>query len=333
MSAQRLAASLLLLAAAVAAPPLARDACAQRREPTGVAAAAAGEESVAARAWAEALAGAASDGGARTAALLAPRARMAAGRAGMARTDRARWAPAASALLPGAGQAMLDQSRFLPYMAVEAYAWLRYLSDSRDGSRQRSSYRGLARNVARAQFSSSPPVGDWEYYERMEHFIESGVFDAGASDGLQPEPDTMTYNGSVWLLARRTYWADPEVAPDPASSSYASALSFYRQRAVTPPYRWSWRDARLEQDLFRQTIARSNDAYRRAAQDLAVVIANHVLSTVDAYVSVRLAARRSGGGRADSDRGGYGVSVGVPLPAFAAGRGAPGAGARAAIPR
>jgi hypothetical protein len=239
------------------------------------------------------------------------------GRDDAQRLLRSRWAPAGSALLPGTGQWLLDQDRFIPYLALEAYAWLKYASDSREGARQRAEYRRLARTVARAQFATSTPNGNWEYYERMEHYTESGVYDAIPGGALQPEPDTTTFNGSVWLLARETYWEDPNTPPDPGSTAYTNALVFYSQRAVTPNYRWSWRDAQLEQDLFRRTIARSNDFYRQAAQDLAVVIANHVLSTVDSYVTVRLRSRRGVGrgtavGSGSDD--GYDLTLRVPLP-------------------
>lgn len=327
MSPERRAASLLLLGA-VAGPSLAREALGQRVPPPA-AATALDAPSPAAHAWTRATDGiVGADGATAGSPVLAPRAlavtprdlgaasaASAAAAGGPTGGRRTGWAPAASALLPGTGQAMLRQSRFVPYLALEAYAWLRYVSDSREARRQRSSYRDVARNVARAGFSSSPPVGSWEYYERMEHYVESGAYDAADTDGLQPESDTLSYNGAVWLLARRTYWADAEQQPDPSSPAYASAVSFYRQRAVTAPYRWSWRGAQLEQDVFRQTIARSNDAYRRAAQELAVVIANHVLSTVDAYVTVRLRARRGAGEREapGGGGGGYGLSVSLPL--------------------
>ena len=235
---------------------------------------------------------------------------------------RARWAPVASAALPGSGQALLEQQRFLPYLALEGYAWLQFLADSREGRRQRSSYRTLARTVARAPLSSVTPSGNWEYYERMEHFVESGAYDVDPGGALQPEPDSTTYNGAVWLLARQTYWPDPSAPSPPSSAAYESALAFYRQRAVTPEYRWSWRNAELEQDVFRRTIARSNDAYRRAAQDLAVVIANHVLSTVDAYVTVRLRGRRLGAGArrpSAAQDAAYAVVVALPLSRVAPG--------------
>jgi hypothetical protein len=218
---------------------------------------------------------------------------------------------------------MLQQQRFLPYLALEGYALLQLLADSHEGRRQRTAYRDLAKRVARSPLSPVTPVGDWEYYERMEHYVASGAYDAQPGGLLDPEPDTVTYNGSVWLLARQTYWADPTVPPPVESAAYQSALAFYVQRAVTPAFVWSWENAQLEQDVFRRTIARSNDAYRRAAQDLAVIIANHVLSTVDAYVTVRLRARAapSGASRSSALPGdGYSVVVALPLPTSASGR-------------
>jgi hypothetical protein len=201
------------------------------------------------------------------------------------------WIPFASMVLPGAGQALLSQDRFVAYVALEGYAWLRYGADVGEGRRQRAAYRALAARVARRFYPDPRPVGDFEYYEQMEHYIESGVFDLFPGGALEPETDTLTFNGAMWLLARRTYWADPDAAPPTDSPTYASALEFYQRRAVTPEFRWSWRNAQLEQDLFRRTIARSNDAFRRSIQDLGIVIANHALSTVDAYVTLRLRHR------------------------------------------
>ncbi|HKG95444.1 MAG TPA: hypothetical protein VKA84_26220 [Gemmatimonadaceae bacterium] len=206
------------------------------------------------------------------------------------------WAPLASAVVPGAGQAVLEQDRFVAYVAVETYAWSQYAVDLREGRRQQRAYEQLAANVARATFGGSRPVGDFEYYERMEHFVESGLFDLAPDGPLDPETDSTTFNGATWLLARQTFWPDPRVAPDPGSAAYRSAIEFYERRAIRPEFRWSWRNAQLEQDLYRRTITRSNDAYRRSVQNLGLVIANHVLSTVDSYVTVRLRRRTGGGG-------------------------------------
>jgi len=205
------------------------------------------------------------------------------------------WAVLASAVLPGTGQALLGQDRFIAYLAVEAFAWARYRADAREGQRARASYRRLASEVARRPFSATRPLGDFEYYERMEKFPESGVFDAIEGGLIEPESDTTTANGAIWLLARQTYWSDPNIPPAVDSPEYARAANFYRERAIRPEYRWSWTNARLEYAEFRRTIRRSNNAYRTSLQDLGLVIANHALSTVDAFITVRL--RRQGDSR------------------------------------
>jgi hypothetical protein len=198
------------------------------------------------------------------------------------------WSVLASAMVPGTGQAILRQDRFVAYIAIEAYAWARYVADAREGRRARASYRRLASEVARRRFTDAPPIGNFDYYERMEKYVESGAFDAIDGGDLDPEADTTTANGAIWLLARQTFWSDPEAAPPRGSSEYTFAENFYRERAVAPEYRWSWTDARLEYAEFRRTIRRSNNAYRTSLQDLGLVIANHALSTVDAFVTVRL---------------------------------------------
>ena len=227
------------------------------------------------------------------------------------------WAPAASAALPGAGQAQLGQDRFVGYLAMEGFLWLRYLTDRREGIRQRNAYREVALEVSRAPYGGTKPTGDFEYYERMEHWIASGVFDADPmSPGLDPETDTTTFNGAMWLLARRTYWTRPDTPPAVGSPAYLAALSFYEQSAVRPAFEWSWRGSRLEQDIYRRHIKDSNDAFRHAISDVGIVIANHVLSTVDAYISLRLRLR------AQIQPGGptnVGFSASMPLSALGGG--------------
>ena len=208
-------------------------------------------------------------------------------------SEPAWWMPLASAALPGAGQALLRQDRFVAYATVEAVAWLRFSAERREGRRQRSAYRDLANRVARVWFSTEFPSGDFEYYERMQHFVESGVFDEDPTNSIiEPELDTLTFNGALWLLARRTYWEHPDSVPEGGSAAIANATAFYLERAVRPEFRWSWRNAQLEHDLFRRTISESNEASRQAVQALGIVLANHVLSTVDAYVTLRLWNRR-----------------------------------------
>ena len=198
------------------------------------------------------------------------------------------WAPIASAGLPGAGQARLGQDRFVGYMAVEGFLWVRYLADRRAGIDARNTYRDLAVRVSRAGFPGPKPQGNFEYYERMEHWIASGVYNSNPNGGFSPETDTTTFNGKMWSIARTTFWADPRTPPPVGSPAYEAALRFYNQNAVRPEFQWSWRSSPLHQDVYRRSVRSSNDGFRHAAQDIGAVIANHVLSTVDAYISLRL---------------------------------------------
>jgi hypothetical protein len=201
------------------------------------------------------------------------------------------WAPLASAAAPGSGQAILGQKRWLPYLAFEAWAWIQYIDTRREGGRRRRDYQSLARDVARSRFPGPYPVGDFEYYEHMLKSVESGDFDVLPGDEIDPETDTTTYNGRRWLDARRLFWEDPNIAPEVGSPAYRSALEFYQANAIPTQYRWSWRSATLEYDTFRRTIVRSNVAYKRSVEYLGVIIANHALSAVDAFVTLRLRTR------------------------------------------
>ena len=219
------------------------------------------------------------------------------------------WAPLLSAVVPGLGQGMLRQQRGVVYVAAEGYLVLRALGAQRDAREQREAYREIARTVARAGFGGDRPVGEWAYYERLQYVLESGAFNRTPGAGFTPESDPSTFNGSIWLLARETFWRDPNQAPDPSSPEFQRALAFYQQRAAGEAFLWSWRDAQLEQDLYRQTIDRSNESSRLARQMVGLLLANHALSLVDSYVSVRL--RLYGDGPA----GTVGVGGSLPLPA------------------
>jgi hypothetical protein len=198
--------------------------------------------------------------------------------------------PLASLLLPGAGQLMGRQDRGAVYLAAEIYLLSGLLRTSEEARRDADRYEALAYDVARQAFSPTRRDTVFEYYEQMERFIESGRYDTDPGPAFAPESDPATYNGSVWLLARRTFWEDPDTPPDPTSPQYWRALQFYQTRAVGPDFQWSWRDHSLEHSVFRETIHKSDDGYRRAQAQVGLVLANHVASAVDAFVSSRLAA-------------------------------------------
>ncbi|MEO6446525.1 MAG: hypothetical protein ABIZ91_12500 [Gemmatimonadaceae bacterium] len=218
------------------------------------------------------------------------------------------WAVLASAVVPGAGQLALGQKRGFAYLALEVYAWAGYGSQASNARNTRRGYRSLARSVARAALSPNGPAGDFDYYERMEHYLSSGAFDRGSGALLEPESDESTFNGAMWLLARRTFWANPALSPPRGSVEWQQAEAFYLRRAIRPEFRWSWQDAPQAHDQFRQLIRRSNESERRAMSHLGVALGNHVLSTIDAYVSIRLRQREDLGPQ------GYEVSVALPLP-------------------
>ena len=198
----------------------------------------------------------------------------------------------ASAVLPGAGQVLQGSERGAIYVVAEALFLTRAVQRINDGRRERDRYRTLALQVARSAFGGVRTDTAFSYYDKVGKFIESGPFSEAAA-ALAPPSDTLTFNGSVWLLARRTFLADPD-NPDAADSAELErALEFYREHSAGPEFVWSWRNAGLEQDVFRQSIRASDDAFRRATTNLGLLLANHMLSAADAFVSRRIG---SGGG-------------------------------------
>ena len=196
----------------------------------------------------------------------------------------------ASLLVPGSGQLLSRQDRCAVYLAAEVYLLSRYLQLDHEATQQARRYQTLAFEVARRSYQPMRRDTIFEYYEQMERFVESGAYDADPGSAFVPENDPATYNGSVWLLARKTYWADPNVAPDPTSWQYRQALEFYSARAVGPNFQWSWREHSLEHQVFRDYMRRSDNAFRRAQSQIGLVLANHLVSAVDALISARLSA-------------------------------------------
>ncbi len=198
--------------------------------------------------------------------------------------------PLASLIIPGMGQLMAHQDRGAVYIAAEVYLLSRYLQLDHQARVGAHRYQDLAFDVARHAFSPMLRDTMFEYFEQMERFTESGSYDTGPGPAFVPESDPATYNGSVWLLARRTFWADSNVPPDPTSPQYLRALQFYQARAIGPNFQWSWRNHSLEHEVFRDYIGRSDNAFRRAQNQVGLLLANHVLSAVDALISARMSA-------------------------------------------
>jgi hypothetical protein len=216
------------------------------------------------------------------------------------------WAPVASLVLPGAGQAALRQTRGVAYLAAEAYAWVQAIEYRREANRRRADYHRTAREVARAPFGATRDTS-WAYYETLEERIESGRYSL-TPGSVTPETDTSTYNGLVWFHARALYW-DPNTPLPPSDPRYQKALAEYEARAVKPDFAWSWRDQQLQWDIYKADIARENQLSRDLTVTLVVIGANHLVSAIDALASVRL--RQSRGPSGESR-----IEATVPWPAL-----------------
>lgn len=195
-------------------------------------------------------------------------------------------APIASLVVPGTGQLLLRQDRFAVYLGIEALGWWKYNLDHRDLRQQESAFRDLARRVARAHLSPNGPDGDWPYYEALRDWQSSGLFSRSDTQ-LLPEQDPTTWNGFHWQLAKGL------------AADSVSALAIYKRTAYGPSMTWSWTNAQLQWGLYKQTTNKRNDASKAAAEDLALVVANHLLSMVDAFATFRLEIRPVGDGRTE----------------------------------
>lgn len=207
----------------------------------------------------------------------------------VASAGRVTWKNALMSLLvPGSGQVLAGQERGAIYLVAEAFLLTRLISERNEGNRERNRYRALALNVSRRAFGGAETDTVFEYYDKMGKFKESGPFSTAVDGTLVPPTELDTFNGSIWDLARRTFLQNPDGPFDVDSDEYRRALAFYRLRAIGPNFSWSWRNAGLELDLFRLGIKDSDDAFRRASSQLGALVANHLLSAVDAFISYRL---------------------------------------------
>ena len=195
-----------------------------------------------------------------------------------------------SSVLPGTGQRFLGQDRWVAYLAAEVWAWAQYLGRRGEGRELQDRYKDLAWLVAR-RVSSGPRVdGSFEYYEALTQYPSSGAYDIDPDElGVQPELDPETFNGSIWELAREIFFLDdPETPVEVGSDHYKKALRYYLSRAYTPVFAWNWSNNTLQQQEFSQLIRNSDENLRRSTTMVGVILANHLLSAVDALVTGRL---------------------------------------------
>lgn len=191
-----------------------------------------------------------------------------------------------SAVVPGAGQYVLDKKRSWAYLAAEAVGWVFYIDRRTSAIDFRTQYRDFVWMEARLQ-SGARLEGDFEYYERMTKWLASGAYDtAPGTPGVQPETDPATFNGDAWVLASQLFLPGGTSVPE-NDPRYQRALEYYQGRAYGPEFLWDWTGKDAEQDEFGSLIRRSDDRFRQATNVLGLVFANHVVSMVDAFVSAR----------------------------------------------
>jgi hypothetical protein len=195
-------------------------------------------------------------------------------------------ATALSAVLPGAGQHLLGQRRKWAYLAIEGLAWALWIDRRAVAGDFRDRYRDFAWNEARIR--STPRVdGDFEYYETLSKWQRSGAFDADVdAAGVQPEADPMTFNGSIWALAARIYL--PEGSTTPVNDlQYQRALAYYQERAYGIEFLWDWTGTADARQTYSDLIGESDRHFQQATNVLGILIANHVVSAVDAFLTAR----------------------------------------------
>lgn len=192
-----------------------------------------------------------------------------------------------SALLPGASQWKSGQKRWIAYLALEGISWLTYGRARSSAVDLRNRYEDLAWDVARV-FGGTRVDGDFAYYEALEKFEMSGAFDIDPlTVGIQPEMDLATFNGRAWQLATQIFFPGG-TDPMPGDPEYDDALEFYRDRAYDERFEWTWSGTTGEWDVYKGAIRSSDDDFRRASLIVGIVMANHLLSGVDGFVTARL---------------------------------------------
>lgn len=191
-----------------------------------------------------------------------------------------------SLFVPGLAQRSLGQRRWIAYAALEVAAVWYYLDRRSAAKGVEGQYRDLAWSVARSAVDPAQPRQDREfsYYETMGEWERSGAFDVAEDPGLQPEGDPTTFNGSIWGLAQQIFLGGEQ----PSAEARRRAMDYYRARAYGSAFLWDWTNRPQEMALFNDLIMRSDQRFAQATNALGVLLANHLLSGLDGFVSARV---------------------------------------------
>lgn len=172
---------------------------------------------------------------------------------------------------------------------VEAGGLWVYLDARSARDEGRRAYRDLAWTAARSSVRPRVDPG-FEYYEDLLFWTRSGAFDADPLQaGVQPERRSDTFNGRQWQLAAQIF-LEGDVAADPSTPGYGAALDYYTGRAWGEELTWDWSAEPRARERFAGLIDEADSAARRASVAVGVVVANHLLSAIEAFVAYRLGA-------------------------------------------
>jgi len=191
-----------------------------------------------------------------------------------------------SAVVPGAGQYALGQRRAWVYLALETAGWVLWAERRSAGDELVREYRDFA--WERGRIRTEPRVdGDFDYYETLTKWVQSGAWDADPSaSGVQPETDPSTFNGMIWERAVAIFLPGGPSTP-PGDASYQSALDYYGAQGYGTEFLWDWSGTGDDQSTYAQILSSSDERYQQATNVLGAILANHLVSSIDAYLSAR----------------------------------------------
>jgi hypothetical protein len=191
-----------------------------------------------------------------------------------------------SFLLPGLGQHYLaDRSRMWIFGALEVAGWAAFLERRSSGAGLQDVYRDFAWSRGRVQRASRMD-GDFDYYEALTKWGRSGAFDSDpAQQGIQPEVDATTYNGTIWTRAQGLFLGGS--AGQEGDPGYEQARAYYVDNAYGTEFLWDWSEDPAGQSELGDKIEESDERFRQATTFVGVIIANHLVSAIDAFITGR----------------------------------------------
>jgi hypothetical protein len=212
-----------------------------------------------------------------------------------------------SALLPGSGQIYQGQVRGYAYLAAEVASIAGWVIFRNKGNDSKEEFIDFAWEKSRLGVSTRNERGDDGYYEHVARWVKSGEFDVDRNYDLSdpftidPWTESGAYNGEQWRIASITYFQQDTTGTYIGTRADSlAALQFYAGRAYEEVFYWDW--ATVDEERFRANMNQyldlrdeSNSAFQNATLSLVLLMANHAVSVIDAFISSRVEFPGSGG--------------------------------------